>query len=68
MLMTQSDVKKPENLFLILINIFLKKSINFPIITTGCILDGISPKKISIASENNNDIIININILFIIIF
>ena len=42
-------------------NIFLKKLIIEPIMTTGCILVGSSPKMTSIASEKNNANIINKN-------
>ncbi|MEE0901854.1 MAG: hypothetical protein UIB31_04930, partial [Methanobrevibacter sp.] len=49
---------KPESLFFIFMNIFLKNVMIEPIITTGCTLVGSSPKRTSIASENSNDIAI----------
>jgi hypothetical protein len=52
---------KPDILFLILMKTFLKKPIIDPIITTGWIFVGISPKTTSIAIETNRDNMIKIN-------
>ena len=53
--------RKPDILLRILINSPLKKLIADPIITTGCILAGSSPKMTSIAIDDIKMNIININ-------
>lgn len=52
---------KPDNLFFMPMNIFLKKVIMDPMMTTGWILPGSSPKATSIAIESNKVKMININ-------
>ena len=57
----QTTSSRPEILLFIPMNIFLKKLIIEPIITTGCIFPGSSPKMTSIASENINANMTNAN-------
>ena len=52
---------KPDSLFLILINLFLKKVIIEPMITTGWILVGSSPAMTSIAIDTINESMMNRN-------
>ena len=52
---------RPDILFFILINKFLKKLMIDPMITTGCILPGSSPNTKSITNAKINDNIINKN-------
>ena len=52
---------KPDSLFLILMNLFLKKFISEPITTTGWILVGSSPKTTSIVIDKSNANIIKMN-------
>ena len=58
-ILLKTTTKKPDNLLFIFMNLFLKKSIIEPKITTGCIFVGSSPYITSIASETNKDNIIN---------
>lgn len=58
---THNTNSKPDILLFTVMNIFLKKLIIDPIMTTGCILAGSSPNTKSIINDNIKAIIINKN-------